>query len=550
MLFALIKRLLNRNVQHERYGLDNLNDDVIGYPPTPQGIPVVQTPVLLERMNEDIKFIQCELGLSDDEFDTYVRPVMIRFIELVDLLPASEYKHHSTGGGLVYHSFDVAKRAMRAAQHTQYPATNVSQAKTQQSNRHWKTASVLSALLHDGGKVVSDVSVWNGDSENPLTWDAHSDQTINQWAKQHKLGRYYIKYMKNRHQKHHNASISVMQRIIPKQTWSWLGNCEDGKAIHNTMLEAVSGNNPSHPMCQIVSKSDAESVRHDMLHNHSHVTKEIKRTPLSELLADLIKHRVLNEQWLVNQKNAKLWFIDDEIYVLWDASVSELVEELLTAGYMIPAVPDVLARICIEEGMATEYDAETLYSPIRPEILGTKAKPVTLQCLKFNRVERLVPSPEKLYSLKQHPSKKKGKEVAKDHGPANADTTQPDPTPQSTQESGSRFETFRTSMASILCALSKVAPKTESDGNLAESSESTATSESNAPVNTTDQDVLFEHPIARKLFELGYQVNKGKVVIEQQSLTIAMSQLESAGFNVNPMNYQEVLDNQHEVVVV
>ncbi|MGR5178893.1 MobH family relaxase, partial [Vibrio mediterranei] len=540
MLKRLISSLFRREAQYERYGLDNLNDDVIGYPPTPQGIPVVQTSVLLERMEEDIKFIQCELGLSDDEFDTYVKPVMIRFIEVVDLLPASEYKHHSTGGGLVYHSFDVAKRAMRAAQHTQYPATNVSQAKTQQSNRHWKTASVLSALLHDGGKVVSDISVWNGDSENPLTWDAHSDQTINQWAKQHKLGRYYIKYMKNRHQKHHNASISMMQRIIPKQTWSWLGNSEDGKAIHNTMLEAVSGNNPSHPMCQIVSKSDAESVKHDMLHNHSHVTKEIKRTPLSELLADLIKHRVLNEQWLVNQKNAKLWFIDDEIYVLWEASVSELVEELLTAGYMIPAVPDVLARICIEEGMAIAYDADTLYTPLKPEILGTKAKPVTLNCLKFNRVERLIPSPEKLYSLKEHPSKKKASEkveqVSNPVGPHRTDNQVPGSAKSAGKDSSSgRFETFRTSMASILTALTTITPKQYQESSSADFNDDDKESSLASSLEDIDQRVYFEHPIARKLFELGYQVDDGKVVIEQESLAIAMSQLESAGFNVNPM---------------
>ena len=38
-------------VQAVRYGLDNLDDDVIGYPPNPAGIPVVQTQTLVEKMS-------------------------------------------------------------------------------------------------------------------------------------------------------------------------------------------------------------------------------------------------------------------------------------------------------------------------------------------------------------------------------------------------------------------------------------------------------------------------------------------------------------------
>jgi conjugal transfer pilus assembly protein TraI len=79
---------------------------------------------------------------------------MVSFLEYADLLPASEYKHHSTGGGLIYHSFDVAKRAMRMAQVTQFPIGTGTVADTQQSNGRWKAGTVLAALLHDGGKIL------------------------------------------------------------------------------------------------------------------------------------------------------------------------------------------------------------------------------------------------------------------------------------------------------------------------------------------------------------------------------------------------------------
>ncbi|GAM71785.1 conjugative transfer protein traI [Vibrio sp. JCM 19236] len=204
-------------VRHELYGLDNLDDDSIGYPPNPQGIPVVQPRVLRERLEPEIQFIRCEIGLTTAEFNKYVLPVMERLIEYADLLPASEYMHHSTGGGLIAHSFDVAKRAMRAAQHTHFPIGSGYLSDTQLSNLQWKTATVLSALLHDGGKILADVEVTNGaDKPDLLVWDAHSEDTIHEWAAKNNVERYFIRWRDQRHQKHQNASLMVMQRMIRK----------------------------------------------------------------------------------------------------------------------------------------------------------------------------------------------------------------------------------------------------------------------------------------------------------------------------------------------
>lgn len=532
MIPRFLQLILSKPDTRNRYGLDNLDDDVIGYPPTPEGIPVVQTEVLIERMEGDIAFIKNELGLSENEFEQYVRPVIIRFIEFADLLPAAEFKHHSTGGGLVYHSIDVAKRCMRAAQRTQFPVSDVSLAKTQQSNREWKTASVLSGLLHDAGKIVADMTIWNGDTNNPIVWDAHSDVTINEWARDNKLLRYFIKYNKNRHAKHHNASVTMMQRVISKETWSWLTQAEDGKAIHSTMLESVSNTNPNHVLSKLVAKADADSVRHDMLHNHSHITKEIKRVPLSELLCDQVKHRVRTDQWKVNQKNAKLWFIDDDLYVLWDISASELIDELLGAGYMIPQAPDALARICIEEGVAVTFDDDNLYTPIKPEILGTKAKPVTLKGLKFNRVDKLIPEPEKLYSITQHKDKRSSETT---HNPEQVPAKENQkPVHESTPipEKTSSFEPIISSLARILPKMRLVSKEPTKEA-----------------IPSPSQDVYFEHPIARRLFELGFQVQDGQIVIEDSEVDSVIGQLKESGISLNPFTPHKELLAVHEVTI-
>lgn len=390
-------------VQAVRYGLDNLDDDVIGYPPNPAGIPVVQTQTLVEKMSNDINILRTEIGVSNAEFNDLIYPCLINFIQFVDLLPASEYKHHATGGGLVYHSFDVAKRAVRASQHAQYPLGDGVVSDTQQSNMQWRVATVLCCLLHDGGKVITDLVVSDGDnSVDALVWDAHSGQTLNEWAAEYQLERYYVSWTKDRHQKHKNASIAMMQRLIPAATWSWIDSCFDGKAIHTAMLNAIAGTDTKHTLSGIITKCDADSVKHDMWHKSSHITREIKRTPLSELLADLIRHHVIKDEWLINKKNAKLWFVDEELFIVWDNAVDELVEEMNNAGYNIPEVPVVLARLMCEEAMAVEFKENEPYHDIYPEILGDAKKPVKLRCLRLRFAARFVPDIEKVYSLGQH----------------------------------------------------------------------------------------------------------------------------------------------------
>ena len=394
--------------KREMYGLNNLDDDAIGYPPNPIGIPVVQPHVLLERMQGQINAIRNEIGVSKEVFNEYIYPVFESFIRYADLLPASEYKHHATGGGLVSHSLDVAHRSMRAAQMTHFPVTVGSLTETQQSNIQWRTGTILAGLLHDAGKILADVQVHNGNAKTSerVVWDAQSGTTIHDWAAEHQIERYFITWNRDRHMKHQNASLVMMERLIPAKTWSWLEKCYDGKHIHSMMLASVGKTKMSHPMPQIIAEADSASTKADMFSRNSHITKEIKRVPLSELLCDLIRHYILIGKWKVNEKSAYLWFVEEQLYVVWNNAVPELIEEMVNAGYNIPSVPEVLARIMVEEGQVTS-NGDELYFDIYPEILGDAKKPVKVKVLKFRNIQRLVLEPEKLYSLKEHSKRPK-----------------------------------------------------------------------------------------------------------------------------------------------
>ncbi|EGR0468553.1 hypothetical protein FG064_16275 [Vibrio cholerae] len=422
-MLKMFGKLIGRSKKtdnRELYGLDNLDDDAIGYPPNPIGIPVVQTRVLLERMQVEVNKIKHEIGIDRHVFDEFVLPVFERFIRYADLLPASEYKHHSTGGGLIAHSVDVAHRCMRAAQMTHFPVSTGSLTETQQSNMQWRVATILAGLLHDSGKILADVKVHDGNPtiSDRIVWDAQSGGSIHDWAADNKIERYFVSWNRDRHMKHQNASLVMMERLIPTKTRTWLEKCYDGREIHAMMLAAVGNNNMSHPMQQIVAEADSKSVKTDMFSRNSHITKEIKRVPLSELFCDLIKHYLLTNKWKVNEKNAYVWFVDDQLYIVWSNAVQELVEEMVGAGYKIPSSPEVLARLMIEEGMAVE-NGEEMFFDIYPEILGDTKKPVKIKALKIRNIQRVVLEPEKLYSLKEHDKRPSKPESAVEPVPAN-----------------------------------------------------------------------------------------------------------------------------------
>ncbi len=410
------------------FGLDNLNDDVIGCLTDPAGISVVQPTVLQERMDRDIRVLRNEMGLKPEEFNEYLLPVFVAFIRYADLLPASQTKHHSTTGGLLFHSFDVAKRAMRAAQCTQFPIGLGTLADTQQSNKQWRVATVLAALLHDGGKILADMIVSNGENgDTRSVWNAHGELSIYEWAHYNRIERYYVSWQRERYQKHQNASLMVMQKLIPQQTWSWIDACYDGKQIHAAMLNAVMKSSIDHPMTNIVAQTDSDSVTHDMFNRTTHISKEVTQVPISDLLANLIKHYILKGRWDVNKKDAPIWFVNNTLYIVWSSAAPELVQEIRGVGKKIPESPDLLANIMIEDGLALKNDKD-IYFEIYPEILGDAKKPVRIKALKVRHIQTFVLEEETLYSIKEHPKKQGNKDKKTLGKPVEVQFDSPEPT--------------------------------------------------------------------------------------------------------------------------
>ncbi|NVP00678.1 TraI domain-containing protein [Photobacterium damselae subsp. damselae] len=374
-LLSIITNLFGGSKKNDSpYVINHLNDDVIGYPPSPRGLPIVANETLLANLNKDIQRIRSEIGVNDADFEKYIYPAFRNLICFVHLVPASEYHHHSTGGGLVYHSLDVAKRCMRRSFNVQFPSINGTTADANLANSRWRIACVLAGLYHDVGKVVSDMEIT--DKTGVIKWDYYKGQTIFEWALENNIDRYFIKWVSNRHGNHKITSTAFLQKLIPAEFFSWIDEHIDGKAINNQLLNGIMAEKENQIISSIVIKADADSVRQDHITKRTHLSNEAIRVPLYELIFDTIKYLTLGGHFKINTKGYEIWNLDSGFYISWNAALeSNIYKELDLLGIEYPKDPDVLAGILHEHGYIQSNNNDKgndFYFKIKPEIFGKK----------------------------------------------------------------------------------------------------------------------------------------------------------------------------------
>ena len=141
---------------------------------------------------------------SEYNFDTLFTKVIENYVSYIHLLPASSGWHHARAGGLTTHSLEVANRALRLARQSHLPSNKMIDIEVQRKPR-WDYATWLAGLLHDSGKVFSDMDVVCAEDHNkkwhPLVCDLYT------WAKNENVDRYFVKWKRNRkHKAHENTS--------------------------------------------------------------------------------------------------------------------------------------------------------------------------------------------------------------------------------------------------------------------------------------------------------------------------------------------------------
>ncbi|EIC28446.1 MobH family relaxase [Methylomicrobium album] len=321
-------------------------EEIPRYPPFMKGLPAAPVERILSSQVELIKAIEHALSLPDDLYRTIAEPVIARYAAFSHLLPASESHHHRGAGGLFRHGLEVAHWATQSAQGCLF-ATHATPRERKEQELRWRLAVCFAGLLHDIGKPVSDIAVVDREGEH--LWNP-CEENLTDWASQHGIDRYFLRWRENRHKRHEQFSALVIERVLTRASRSYL--LAPGPDIMQAMLEAIHGLDRGAKLYELVMAADRKSVERD-LKAHYHTVDSAMGMPVEKYLFDAMRRLIKSGHWLANEKGARLWRFKEGIHIVWRTGAQDIVD--LLAKDKVPGIPrdeDTLADILIERGLA------------------------------------------------------------------------------------------------------------------------------------------------------------------------------------------------------
>ncbi|TAL56933.1 MAG: relaxase [Pandoraea sp.] len=292
-------------------------------PPSARHLPVLSYEALIARTGSQssIGKIRTRLGFTAENFSGEVEPLLQRFAEFVQLLPASESHHHAQPGGLLVHLLEVACHALHFRDAYKLPLG----ATTEEQSRLaalYSYAVLVGALLHDIGKPVSDVLVQLVKADGTReAWVALGGSMVEQGG-----AWYTVDFPAERHyDKHGRLALILLQRLVPARALTWLGQYPP---VLNELTDYLSGEAAQGQLAEIIKKADGTSVADNLLTGPRTRFGAARAVPLIERLMEGLR-RLLDAGELPLNRAGAAAFCDGEHLWCVAGTVAKAVREYL-----------------------------------------------------------------------------------------------------------------------------------------------------------------------------------------------------------------------------
>lgn len=321
------------------------------FPPSYKEHPVIDPATLLADQRELITPLKDVLGLSPEDFARYVEPVLLRYAEYVQLLPASHVHHHRGAGGLLRHGLEVAYHTGIQARGVTFrfdgPLREKHEHKTQ-----WRLVYTLAGLLHDVGKPISDMRVVSASGN--AVWEPFRT-SLWQWSQEHSVERYVVHWLVGRqHRQHEKLGFIVANKVIGDEVFAYISRID--RIILPTLMSVLGGQaKPDELLQKAVVMADRHSVSTDLKLNRIEVDGTAQHVSVDQRLLEIMRELTRIGQWKTHGTDATVWIIDASgcAYIDWEVAVGDIVRmanSLSMTG--MPRDPHALADILLERGIA------------------------------------------------------------------------------------------------------------------------------------------------------------------------------------------------------
>lgn len=248
----------------------------------------------------------------DQQTSDWLAQTLYRYVEFVQLLPASEAHHHANPGGLAKHTIEVALLSLRRRRGQILPKGATQEERAPEQHR-WTVAILLCALFHDAGKVVTDVRVQG------LTHDGREIEWSPMGGSMKAIGidRYRVFFKEHQYSDHKSLGAFLLSLLCPKEMLAWLGSNQGLMHGMNAYLsDEQSGDLNYQSIRDIVSKADQSSVKLDLGYGAQPQFASARTRPLIDVMMTSMNQLLSKGLIKINQPGAVGFVKEGEIFLV------------------------------------------------------------------------------------------------------------------------------------------------------------------------------------------------------------------------------------------
>lgn len=344
------------NAPKDIYGRVVPGGDEFFHPREFKGIPVFNVSTIASHYATQLKELKDEFEIGDHRtviingqpkplYNVLVVDVINRFIEFCHMIPASEDHHHAHTGGLLLHSLEASKEALRWAKEKNPRITGFvdidAKVRPVMTYCAW-----LAALLHDTGKLMRDISVdavevldSNNSPTQPtetiVSWHP-ARESLTDWANDHRVASYSVNFLKGRiHRAHNIDSSQILQPLLRGHyAMDYLLSTPIHQQVYNDLTRVLSGYNSNDDyLSEAVRMGDSTSTSRSLgfLYDSRLGNREISTA--QRLFKSI---QIAAKEWHWNRADGQGWIIGDAVYLRWSSTIENVQKVSREIGYSLP----------------------------------------------------------------------------------------------------------------------------------------------------------------------------------------------------------------------
>ncbi len=310
-----------------------MDEPVPCYPERSAPLQAVPPELLLQVHQDAIAKIRVSLGMTRDEFEQRIQPVLQRYAERVHLLPASESDHHCGRGGMLRHGLEAMFFAVRLAEGRVFAMDALPEYR-QHLDPKWRIAVALAALLHDVGKVVVDV---NAISEDGTTrWSGHG-VPLWSWLQREQLSSYYIYWNPGRRSgRHVSFGPLLLREMLGEELMDWLSSNGGHEIMDRLVTAFTSPEDKTNPIAELANEADRKSADFDLQDQAKRLAEAGKSSARAStaLLIREMRAMVEDGTWRINHPGTPLFLTTDGLFGLPPNVLDEPIRRLQASGQL------------------------------------------------------------------------------------------------------------------------------------------------------------------------------------------------------------------------